>query len=731
MNSTNTILESRKMKVLLLSDIPPCSNLTAGLVLSAMTRFLPRDSICCFAVVNSTLDIKIPPEFGNIPVEFHAKPNENWAWLPQRRLFRKLSSLISFLGERIIETTSVRSLTNKAVKFGKEQNVDRVWAVLQGQTTIRMAKQVADELQVPLHTHVWDPFSWWAEANKIDGISTRRIQALFDDAISSSAAVATASAYMADNYRERFNVDALPIISSHPKSLARTPDIARGVGDSILIGMAGQFYAASEWLQLIRAMDAANWRVAGKDVRIVVLGPQKPPQASADRVAFLGWKSQQDAAEILSHCDLLYCPYPFDPKMREVAMYSFPSKLVLYLAAGRPIVFHGPDYSSPCHYIRQKECGVVADRLVATAVFNEIERLVADVELYKKTARNAQAAFVEDFTLESMAKSFHHFIGTQSSSSEMGGLLHHHGVAARDAGYPTGLSEHSKHRSFAWSVLKYGRLARDCRNQVRNQLTHAVRVLALKVSRLKSSRHEILSLYAEKERLTKNVAELSRDNARLKDMLRNVETPSDIAATGASKIFEEVLNAATACERVADIQQQGRKRTFVSSLERLVGIGAELAVKSAAPNENGFDARLMSLGSVSYICLSEHGTSGLDAGRATSEIDAVLDQGRRGTLLRLMLQDGAGEIAVFADDRPAIEAVLAIAELIGLPVTVLSKGGKRLEDEDLFKKRHDFVKFLEISDLPEPKFAPPEAPPTEDREIPLSPIAKNHVVKAL
>jgi len=727
-NAPNTTLDNGKMKVLLLSDIPPCSNLTAGLVLSAMTRFLPRDSICCFAVVNSTLDIQIPPEFRNIPVEFHAKPNENWSWLPQRRLFRKFSSLISFSGERITEKTSVRSLINKAVKFGKQQNVDRVWAVLQGQTTIRMAKQVADELQVPLHTHVWDPFSWWAEANKIDGISTRRIQALFDDAISSSVAVATASTYMAENYRERFDVDALPIISSHPKSLARTPDIAKSAEGSILIGMAGQFYAASEWLQLIRAMDAANWRVAGRDVRIVVLGPQKPPQASSDRVAFLGWKSQQDAAEILSHCDLLYCPYPFDPKMREVSTYSFPSKLVLYLAAGRPIVFHGPDYSSPCHYIRQKECGAVADRLVATAVFNEIERLVTDVELYKKAAKNAQAAFAEDFTLESMAKSFHHFIGMRASSSELSGFLHHHGLVAGNAGYPTGLSEHSKQRSLAWSVLKYGRLARDCRSYIRNRLARTVRKLALKVPRLESLRHEILSLYAEKERLTKNVAKLSRDNARLRDMLRNVKTPSDYAGAGASKLFDEVLNAIAACEQITDIQ--GRKRTLVSSLERLAGVGADMAAKSPALNENGFEARLLSLGSASYICLSEHRASGLDAGPAPSEIDAVLDQGRSGTLLRLLLEDGAGEIAVFADDRPAIEAVSAVAGLIGVPVTILSKGGRRPEDEDLFKGR-DFMKFLEILDPPEPTLAPRVAPLTEDRENPLSPIAENHVMKAL
>lgn len=707
------------MKVLLLSDIPPCSNLTAGLVLSAMTRFLPRDSICCFAVVNSTLHIKIPPEFRNIPIEFHAKPNENWSWLPQRRLVRKLSSLVSFFGESIIEKTTVRSLTKKAVKFGKQQDVDRVWAVLQGQTTIRMAKQVADELQVPLHTHVWDPFSWWAEANNIDGISTRRIQAFFDDAISNSATVATASAYMAENYRERFNVDALPIISSHPRSLARTPNIAKGVGGSILIGMAGQFYAAGEWLQLIKAMDAANWRVAGKDVRIVVLGPQKPPQSSTDHVTFLGWKSQQDAAEILSHCDLLYCPYPFDPKMREVAAYSFPSKLVLYLAAGRPIVFHGPDYSSPCRYIRQKECGVVADRVVATAVFNEIERLVIDATLYERTARNAQDAFVEDFTLESMAKSFHHFIG--SNSSEIGGLLHFHGAIAGAAGYPTGLSEHSKRGSVAWSVLKYGRLARNLRNQVRNWLSHIVRRLALKVPRLKSLRHEILSLYAEKENLAKDIAELRRDNARLEDMLQNAGRPSD-SVIGVSKIYE-VVSAISACERITGNQEK-IKWTLVSSLERLLGRGPDLAAPFAPPDGNGYNATQLSLGGASYICLSEQVSSGLDTGSAQPEIDAALDQGRKDTLLRLILEGGADEIAVFADDRQAIEAVLAVAELLGRSVTIILKGSKRHDDKDLFKGR-DFVKFLEMPR--EPKFVPPVTLPTDAGRFPLSPIAANHV----
>jgi hypothetical protein len=67
------------MKVLLISDIPPCDDFTAGIVLSAMVRFLGRGSICCFAVVNPLVSLRMSPEFSGIPVEFHRKPMENWA----------------------------------------------------------------------------------------------------------------------------------------------------------------------------------------------------------------------------------------------------------------------------------------------------------------------------------------------------------------------------------------------------------------------------------------------------------------------------------------------------------------------------------------------------------------------------------------------------------------------------------------------------------------------------
>ncbi|MCZ4294801.1 ATP-binding protein [Vibrio sinaloensis] len=401
------------MKILLLSDIPPCENLTAGLVLSALVRFVPKDSICFYIVSNPSVEIELSPEFANIPMRMETKPNENWNFLPQRRSLKKFSSLATFFAEKVGESFIVKKRIADSVEFGKSQGVDRVWAVLQGQTTIRMAESVAKGIGVPLHSHVWDPFSWWADAHALDGFTRRSTQAKFDSAIKSSKFVAAASEPMAELYSSTFNVNSVPLIASHSLELAKSPQVDIPDDNCILIGMAGQFYASTEWECLLKMLKCSRWRIGKRKVKVVVMGPQRPPGCYNDsNVKFLGWKNQEDAASILSLCDALYCPYPFDDKMKEVSSYSFPSKFVLYLAAGKPIIFHGPVYASPTKYITKRSCGIAVCSLLPTALYNAFEKLVNEEQRYKEIAENAQEAFKKDFTLLSLRESFSQFIGS-------------------------------------------------------------------------------------------------------------------------------------------------------------------------------------------------------------------------------------------------------------------------------------------------------------------------------
>lgn len=676
------------MKILLLTDIPPCENYTAGLPLSAMVRFVPRDEICCFAVVNPTLGVKMSSEFSNVPIEMHFKPNENWSYLPRRKSVRKLSSAVGFAAECITEQVIVRGLIRKAVAFGRAQGVDRVWAVLQGQTTIRMAQAVADQLNVPLHTLVWDPFSWWAKAHGLDGITTRRVQLKFNNAIRHSQGVATASEPMAALYREKFGAPAIPVISSHAQSMAQTPDFIINKNAPIVIGMAGQFYAANEWLQLIHALRASRWQVAGHPVRIVVMGPQRPPGDYDEHVSFLGWKSQKDAALVLSTCDILYCPYPFAPDMKEVSQFSFPSKLVLYLAAGRPILFHGPDYSSPAHYIKSRQCGLVADRLVATAIYNELERLVTmDASDYRSLAAKAQAAFRDDFTLASMSRSFNTFIGGEAAEEHGQVCLYDHRREQADD-VQSALSDSQSPFSSVLIAKKIVENFRVIRASVFLALKPFIRHTALLIPRLRSIYNEIRWLYAQNATLKQKVTEFEQDILRLQSVVYSEfllekheptigleATPVDAGSHNLAKLLL-ALYPKTKTLLSVELPEQKDFPFKSASSEGALLPRAKYIVPEIACLEPAL---------VSHL--------GIEWSEEWSTVSELLPPSAIFSLLRLILQGGFGRICVAGGSNIASEAALA-AEVSRLASQRMTLMMPRAVKPDGWMAAQDYVDFI-------------------------------------
>ncbi len=392
------------MKILLLTDIPPCKNFTAGLVLDQLSRFLPRGSLACFAMVNPHIDAKLSSDLDWIPIAYGTKRSE----AAFRPLPGRLSFPIAWITEKLRRRFVVPRLAEQVIKFGRTQKVDVVWAVLQGQTVTQIAPYVADKLNARLVTQVWDPLIWWLIANNIDRFNRRAALADFDEAVRRSRTCITASWAMAKDYEARYGTRSIPVVASHPADWAKSPDLSKFPRDEIQIGMAGQFYAGSEWLQLLRALNHSGWRVRGRPVRITVLGGGPPPGEGRPRIGCTSWGGavSRKRPEILSDMDLLYCPYPFDQHMEEVARLSFPSKVVLYLAAGRPILFHGPSFASPAEFLREWKAGLIVPDVHAAAIYNALCCIVDDPALYVRLGRNVERAFQQNFTLERMRQNF-------------------------------------------------------------------------------------------------------------------------------------------------------------------------------------------------------------------------------------------------------------------------------------------------------------------------------------
>lgn len=390
------------MKLLILTDVPPCKNFTAGIFLDQLISFIPVNDVACFTVLNPALDPIYPEYISQMDFKTVSKPREDWG-----ASYGKWGSYRSLVMEKLTLWRDIPRIENEIVNFGRAVQADLVWCILQGQTMIRLARPTARKLKLPLMTSIWDPPGWWMRANKVHPRASRHVIDEFGEAISASASTGTASLAMAKEYDSLYGANTIPLLPSLPPESAVAPAEGPTSDSYFIIGMAGQLYAQNEWNALIQALTKVNWKIAGRDVRIRLLG-RWFGLGSNDRmnVEYLGWHSQEETLRLLSEVDVLYCPYWFDPTFQEEARLSFPSKLTTYLAAGRPVLFHGPEYASPAVFLTERNAGACCYSLEPDAIIISLTKLAEDQAYYAETAKNGNKTFMDCLTTPVLRENF-------------------------------------------------------------------------------------------------------------------------------------------------------------------------------------------------------------------------------------------------------------------------------------------------------------------------------------
>lgn len=400
------------MKTLLLTDIPPCSNYTAGIVTAQMCRAVPPGQLAIFCVQNPHLTPILDPELAAVPMVTVRKPGE----YPVRRI-RGLpigtpGAVAAELYRRLLR---IRPIIAQAVAFGREHRVDNLWCVLQGQTMLRLALPIKEQLGVPLRLHIWDPLDWWHRAHRVDRLNAWLDRRLFDRVMRAGESCASASWAMTEHFADRYGLRGEPVIAALDPAMQRRPPPCLHRPDMLTIGMAGQFYAESEWLTLVAALSYAKWRVAGRRIRILTMGGQPPPgDIPAENLDHRGWQPQSEVVRLLAEeADIAYCGYPFDPAMAEVSRLSFPSKLPTYFAAGRPVLFHGRADSSPATYLRRRQAAWIVTTPDAASLHTGLLNLAEDAALFAELSAAGSAAFEADFTTDTQKAAVRRFLGME------------------------------------------------------------------------------------------------------------------------------------------------------------------------------------------------------------------------------------------------------------------------------------------------------------------------------
>ena len=407
-------LNSNRMnKTLLLTDIPPCKDYTAGLVLDSLCRFFDPGEIACFTILNKKLKAELSPDLDWIPIEYCSRPNENGGSIYSGTL----SVASSLVYELYNELIAIPKIVDKAVSFGKQLGTEKVWCILQGQTMIHVARAVADGIGCPLLVQVWDPLEWWLRAHKVNKLSSARLVRKFADIMKNCDGCFAASIYMAEHFTEKYGVSTVDFTPSLDIEMAYPP--AKGIHseNEVVFAMAGQLYASDEWTLFISALNLRGWMISGRNIRIILLGNHeylKIPEWATGRVERTGWLSQSDTLAMCNRADFLYCPYWFSMVYENEARLSFPAKLTTYLASGRPVFFHGPRYASPARFLEKNEAGYICDSNLEENICTAIEQAISDAAGYARMSRNGSVAFKQYMTTGILKSKFNKFMATHT-----------------------------------------------------------------------------------------------------------------------------------------------------------------------------------------------------------------------------------------------------------------------------------------------------------------------------
>jgi glycosyltransferase involved in cell wall biosynthesis len=161
------------------------------------------------------------------------------------------------------------------------------------------------------------------------------------------------------------------------------------------IVFTGNVYWAQEHavLNLVQAMDLLR----DLPVRLLLYVPSptaKIRDAAAGRPNVeLTRAPQAEVARVQCKATLLFLPLSWGTKAPEIIATATPGKLTDYLASGRPMLVHAPDYACVARITREHGTGIVVDRDDVQALADAIREFLRDPSAADRYVGNALRMF--------------------------------------------------------------------------------------------------------------------------------------------------------------------------------------------------------------------------------------------------------------------------------------------------------------------------------------------------
>jgi glycosyltransferase involved in cell wall biosynthesis len=316
-------------------------------ILRALLENAPRP----FLSVCAAIDAPSPVPFGN---EVHLPPivripgvrGTRLAPLTYDVLLRPFSAYFARRFEAALEQTFI------------EYGASGVHAIPHGPQFVH-AFEVAQRMGLPYVLNVHDDMRYnLAGRRGLDGLMDQfaRIWREADDRIVISDA-------MGERYCEEFGKRSFQVVTDGLTEEMLSPARPRLDDNRLRLYFMGALHLSyhANFQQVGRALEMLDADPSAPTPSFVLRGSRLPEPLPRISVDHRPYGSEREVQQDLNSVDVLYFPLPFGEEYDAFTKYSMSTKLVTYLGAGLPIVYHGPAYSAAARLLAGADASLIID----------------------------------------------------------------------------------------------------------------------------------------------------------------------------------------------------------------------------------------------------------------------------------------------------------------------------------------------------------------------------------
>lgn len=348
--------------ILILSCSLPNSGWGGGVIIRSLTKNYPEECKFFWTSFNVNQDQQKQTCNGIEVLKFKTKYFRG----------RGISSIILNIESKIFVANF-----NKLIKQNK---IDLVWIVLgTSYDHLYRISKLSETISVKYHISIHDD-----PILEIEDKKKKKATSLFKNIVSNATTIDVISARMQAQYKKEYYLDSIVITRCIEEDFPQN-NFTNDKYKTILMGGYGN--ASSPWPNpLIEAIKKLNNSYIFK----LHLFDSKLKEHENEHIKVLDLVPEKEFNNILKTVDFGYACDDLKPENLKFAQLSLPTKIITYIGASIPFVYHGPKNSTVGDLINQYEVGVIIDNNNSEELYEAFLKLQSNYSYFQENCKLAK-----------------------------------------------------------------------------------------------------------------------------------------------------------------------------------------------------------------------------------------------------------------------------------------------------------------------------------------------------